>query len=122
MAKHILIIDDQKSMRSIITQMLKDKGYQVTAAGDGEEGLKRFNQDPGSFNLILADINMPKINGFEFLKIVKLQHSKIPVVFLTGINEDVAKIVGKEYKVDGIIKKPFQVEETLAIIEKLLNP
>ncbi|MEE8638112.1 MAG: response regulator, partial [Candidatus Margulisiibacteriota bacterium] len=120
MAKHILIIDDQKSMRSILTQMLKDKGYQVTAAGDGEEGLRRFNQDPGSFNLILADINMPKIDGFGFLKIVKLQHPKIPVVFLTGINEDVAKIVGKEHKVDGIIKKPFQVEETLAIIEKLL--
>jgi len=122
MAKHILVIDDQESARKIISQMLADKGYQVTLAADGEEGLRFFNLNPEAFDLILADVNMPKIDGFEFLKKVKHRSPASPVVFLTGVNEDVVKIIGKEYKVDGIIKKPFQVEATLEIIEKLLNP
>ena len=122
MAKHILVIDDQESTRKIISQMLRDNGYQVTSASDGEEGLAIFNQDPKAFDLILADINMPKIDGFEFLKRVKYRSPTKPVIFLTGINEDVAQYMGKEYQVEGIIKKPFIVEETLKIIEKFLNP
>jgi two-component system response regulator PilR (NtrC family)/two-component system response regulator HydG len=118
---NILVIDDQPSMRSFISQMLKDKGHQVSTAGDGEEGLKLFDQDPGSFDLVLADVNMPKIDGFEFLKEVKSNHPRTPVILLTGVNEDAAKYVGKEYKADGVIKKPFKVEETLAEIEKVIS-
>lgn len=120
MAAHILVIDDQESMRSIISQMLKNKGFQVSTANDGEEGLNLFNQNPESFSLVLADVNMPKIDGFEFLKRVKSDHPKTPVILLTGVNEDIAKYVGKEYKADGVIKKPFKVEETLAEIEKVI--
>lgn len=120
MAAHVLVIDDQQSMRSIIGQMLKDKGYQVTTANDGEEGLNLFNQNPESFSLVLADVNLPKIDGFEFLKKVKSDHPKTPVILLTGVNEDVAKFMGKEYKADGVIKKPFKVEETLEVIEKVI--
>ena len=122
MPKNILVIDDQESMRSIIGQMLTGAGYQVTSADDGEKGLMLFSQNPKSFHLILADINMPKIDGFQFLKQVKLGHPAIPVIFLTGINEEVAKIVGEEYHVDGIIEKPFKVEEALLVIENVLNP
>jgi len=118
---HILVIDDQASMRSFISQMLKDKGYQVSTAGNGEEGLKLFNQDPESFDLVLADVNMPKIDGFEFLKEVKSNHPQTPVILVTGVNEDAANYVGKEYKADGVIEKPFKVEETLAEIEKVIS-
>lgn len=121
MAKHILVIDDQESMRSIIGQMLKDKGFEVSAASDGEEGLALFNKNPEAIDLILADINMPKIDGFEFLKKVKHRSPASPVIFLTGVNEDVAKMVGGEHNVDGVIKKPFQVEEVLAVIKKSLS-
>lgn len=118
---HILVIDDQESMRSIISQMLKDKGHAVTTANDGEEGLNLFNQDPASFNLILADVNMPRIDGFEFLKEVKSAHPQTPVILITGINEDAAKYMGKEYRADGVIKKPFKVEAVLAEIEKIIS-
>ncbi len=121
MAAHILVIDDQESMRSIISQMLKNKGFQVSTANDGEEGLNLFNQNPGSFSLVLADVNMPKIDGFEFLKKVKSSHPQTPVILLTGVNEDIAEYVGKEYKADGVIKKPFKVEETLAEIQKVIE-
>jgi len=121
MAKHVLVIDDQESMRSIISQMLRDKGYIVTTATDGETGLNLFNENPASLDLILADVNMPKIDGFEFLKRVKEKLPKLPVVFITGVNEQVAEAVGAIYKVDGIIKKPFQVDTALKIIEKFLT-
>ncbi|MFC1511247.1 response regulator transcription factor [Candidatus Margulisiibacteriota bacterium] len=121
MAKHILVIDDQESMRNIVAQMLRNEGYQVSEADNGQAGLRLFVQNKYAFDLILADVNMPKIDGFEFLKKVKTLSPNSPVIFLTGINEEVAKTVGTEYKVDGIIKKPFVVEEALAVIQKALG-
>lgn len=121
MAKHVLVIDDQESMLNIIAQMLRDKGFAVSTALNGEEGFNVFIQDPDSFNLILADINMPKRDGFEFLKKIKSKHKLPPVIFVTGMNEDVIKVVGEEYKVDGIIKKPFIVEDALKVINEALK-
>ncbi len=118
---YILVIDDQASMRSILSQMLKDQGHEVSTANEGKEGLELFNQNPESFALVLADVNMPGMDGFEFLKEVKSSHPQTPVILLTGVNEDVAKYMGREYKADGVIKKPFKVEETLSVIEKILS-
>jgi len=118
MAK-ILVIDDQESMRSIISQMLRDKGHQVTTADDGEQGLELFKQD--TYDLVLADVNMPGIDGFELLRTVKSDHPTTPVILLTGVNEDAAQYVGKEYKADGVIKKPFQIEDTVKEIEKVIS-
>ena len=121
MRKSVLVIDDQDSMRGIICQMLKDKGYQVSNASNGEEGLAIFKKNPQSYDLVLADVNMPKIDGFELLKIIKSSFPNKPVILLTGVDENVAKVVGEEYKADGIIKKPFQVEDALKTIEKISN-
>lgn len=121
MEKHILVIDDQESMRSIISTVLKDKGYKVTAVDDGETALTFFKNNPDSFDLILADINMPKIDGFELLKIIKESHPKTPVVFLTGMNTEVTEIMGEKYNVDGIINKPFIVDDILATVKRIIS-
>ena len=117
---NILIVDDQESTRNFTQGMLSERGHQVMIANDGAEALQLFEQNPKLYNLIVADVNMPKIDGFEFLKRVKTAHPDIPVIFLTGMNEDVVKVVGKEYKVDAIIKKPFMVEEALKVIEEVI--
>ncbi|OGB88124.1 hypothetical protein A3H09_00335 [Candidatus Falkowbacteria bacterium RIFCSPLOWO2_12_FULL_45_13] len=121
MAKRILVIDDQESMLNIVAQMLRNKGFEVSTALNGEEGFNVFIQDPNSFNLILADVNMPKLDGFEFLKKIKSKYKLPPVIFVTGMNEDVIKVVGEEYKVDGIINKPFVVEDALEVINEALQ-
>ncbi|MFH1542221.1 MAG: response regulator [bacterium] len=121
MPKHILVIDDQESMRSITKSMLETEGYKVTEAEDGAEGLELFQEDPADFDLVLADVNMPKMDGFELLKAIKEEHLEIPVILLTGINENVAEAVGTIYKADAIIRKPYKVEEALAVIKKLLG-
>jgi len=115
---HILVVDDQESMRDIICHMLKDRGHDVEVAGNGEEGLALFQAAPHSFNLIVADVNMPKIDGFEFLKTVKSIDPKVPVILMTGMNEEVVGLIGQEYHADAVIRKPFIVEEALDIIEK----
>jgi len=114
---HILVVDDQECMRDIICHMLKDRGHDLEVAGDGEEGLAIFNAAPHSFNLIVADVNMPKLDGFEFLKIIKSTDPKIPVILMTGMNEEVVGVIGQEYHADAVIKKPFIVEQALDIIE-----
>ncbi|NQT30204.1 MAG: response regulator [Candidatus Saganbacteria bacterium] len=121
MAKHILVIDDQESMLTFASDMLLDKGYKVTSAKNGEEGLKAFRENPSSFDLVLVDVNMPKIDGFEVMKTIKKESSKTPVILLTGTNETIAQIIEQEYKGDGLIKKPFKVEDALDIIEKNLS-
>ncbi|MFC1568160.1 response regulator transcription factor [Candidatus Margulisiibacteriota bacterium] len=121
MVKRILVIDDQESMRSIISQMLKDKGHQVLAAADGEEGLKLFDQKPEMIDLVLADVNMPKKDGFEVLKAIKSNRPQTPVILMTGTNQDMAQYFGKEFKADGVINKPFVVAEVIKTIEKLLG-
>ena len=118
---HILVIDDQDSMRSIISQMLEDKGHQVATAEDGEQGLKIFETTPAAFDLIMCDVNMPKLDGFEFLQKVKKDHPQTPVILLTGTNPDMAQYIGKEYKANAILKKPFIVDEVMEIVGKLLK-
>lgn len=121
MAKRILVIDDQESMRSIIAQMLKGKGHTVIAAVDGEEGLKFFEQYKNEFDLVLCDVNMPKKNGFEVLQAIKSSRPATPVVLMTGTNEEMAGYFGKEFKAEAVINKPFVVDEALKTIEALLN-
>jgi two-component system alkaline phosphatase synthesis response regulator PhoP len=121
MAKRILVIDDQESMRSVATQMLGEKGHEIVTAGDGAEGWKIFEREGSTFNLVLADVNMPKLDGFELLKRIKTKSPKTPVILLTGTNEEMAQYFGKEFKADEVINKPFIVDEAVATIEKLLN-
>lgn len=121
MAKHIIIMDDQESMLQILSQTLKDQGFEVTTANDGEEGLSKIKANPQAFNLILADVNMPKLNGFELLQQVKQSQPRIPVVFCTSMAEGVVDMVGKEYHVDGVIKKPFEIEDVLKTINQVLK-
>ena len=115
---HILIVDDQESMLSIISHMLRDRGHDVDEATNGEEGFKIFEDNPSSFNLVVADVNMPKVDGFEFLKKIKSANPKLPVILMTGMNEEVVGVISEEYHADAVIKKPFVVDDALDMIEK----
>jgi len=118
---HVLVVDDQESMRSITSQMLIDAGYKVTQAEDGEEGIKKFEADPASFDLVMADVNMPKKDGFELLKSIKEKDPKLPVILLTGTNEDIAQYVGKEHKAEAVLTKPFILDEVMQVVKKVIS-
>ncbi len=78
----ILIIDDEKSIRKTLTEILTYEGYNIDEASDGEEGLKKFKEK--TFDLVLCDIKMPKLDGIEFLEKAKEINSDVPVIIISG--------------------------------------
>ncbi|MFT5521804.1 MAG: two-component system chemotaxis response regulator CheY [Enterobacterales bacterium] len=118
MAK-ILVVDDSSSMRQMIKFSLQSAGHTVTEAGDGKAGLLVVQN--GQFDLILTDLNMPIMNGFEFSKEVrKLSNFKYtPILMLTTESDSGKKRLGKAAGVTGWIVKPFKPEKLLATVNKL---
>ena len=110
MKEHILIIEDEKAIQSVLYELLIEAGYEVSLAGDGLEGLSLFHTQ--SFSLILLDIMMPKIDGYAVCELVR-KESKIPIIMLTAMDEEEAQIRAFELQVDDYITKPFSLKLVL---------
>ena len=101
----ILIIDDERSIRNVLKDILTNEGFKVDEAGDGEEGLKKFQSN--SYDLVLCDIKMPKLDGLEFLDSVIQSNSEVPVIMISGHgNIETAVDAVKKGAFDYIAKPP----------------
>lgn len=118
MKEHILIIEDEKAIQSVLYELLVDAGYEVSLAGDGVEGLMLFRAK--SFSLILLDIMMPKIDGYAVCELIR-KESEIPIIMLTAMDEETAQIRAFELRVDDYITKPFSLKLVLMRIEAVLR-
>ncbi len=127
MKKNILIVDDSPTLRASVNFVLIESGFNVLQAENGLIGLERLEEARKSkerINLIISDVNMPKMNGLEFLQAVKDKKSFsrfIPVIILTTEREDTLKRKGKEYGAAGWMTKPFKPELLLAVIKKFIR-
>ncbi len=102
---NILIIDDEKAIRNVLKEILTSEGFAVEEAPDGEEGLKKFSS--GSFDVVLCDIKMPKLDGIEFLQKVTEMGSEVPVIMISGHgNIETAVDAVKKGAFDYIAKPP----------------
>jgi len=102
---NILIIDDEKAIRKTLSEILSFEGYKIDEAADGEEGLKRFSEK--TFDLVLCDIKMPKIDGIEFLEKAREINADIPIIMISGHgNIDTAVEAVKKGAFDYISKPP----------------
>ncbi len=102
---HILIIDDEKSIRKTLTEILSYEGYKIDEASDGEEGLKKFKDR--NFDIVLCDIKMPKIDGIEFLEKAKEINNEVPIIIISGHgNIETAVEAVKKGAYDYISKPP----------------
>lgn len=102
---NILIIDDEKSIRKTLSEILSYEGYKIDEAGDGEEGLKRFREK--IYEVVLCDIKMPKLDGIEFLEKAKESNPDIPIIMISGHgNIDTAVEAVKKGAYDYISKPP----------------
>lgn len=102
---NILIIDDEKSIRKTLSEILSFEGYKIDEAGDGEEGLKKFSEK--TYDVVLCDIKMPKLDGIEFLEKAKAINSDIPVIVISGHgNIDTAVEAVKKGAFDYVSKPP----------------
>ena len=117
MAK-ILVVDDERVLVKGIKFNLENEGYQVEVGFDGEEAVEKARE--GSFDLILLDLMMPKIDGLQACMRIR-EFSTVPIIMLTARGEDTDKIIGFEYGADDYITKPFNLLELKARIRALLR-
>jgi DNA-binding response OmpR family regulator len=114
----ILVVDDDAALLEVMSIMLLSEGYRVLTAEDGSEALKLSEQE--SLNLVVLDIMLPRMSGFDVLKKLREQ-TDVPVVMLTAKSQSVDKVVGLELGADDYITKPFDTKELLARIKAILR-
>lgn len=117
----ILVVDDSASLRSMVTFTLKQQGYDVVEAGDGQEALGKAKG--GKFDLVLSDVNMPVMDGITFCtELRKLPAFKfVPVLMLTTESSDDMKQKGKAAGATGWLVKPFNPEKLLSTIKRVIR-
>ncbi len=114
----LLIAEDNQKINHNLSQYLQGKGFRTISAFNGEEALALFHQNP--VDLVLLDIMMPKIDGFEVCRQLR-QTSMVPIIMITARGEDFERIMGLDIGADDYIVKPFSSDEVVARINALLR-
>ncbi len=121
MSKTVLVVDDSVSMRQMVTFTLKGAGFAVVEAGDGKEAVAKLNGGAKP-NLVITDLNMPNMDGISLIKEIRgmAAHKFTPVLMLTTEAADNKKKEGQSAGATGWIVKPFNPDQMLATIKKVL--
>lgn len=114
----LLLIDDDRELCDLLIEYLATEGFNLEAVHDGEAGVEAALS--GKYNLILLDVTLPKLNGFDVLKKVR-QQSDVPVLMLTARGDDVDRIIGLEFGADDYLPKPYNHRELVARIKAILR-
>lgn len=115
----ILIVEDEPNMRLGLKDNLEFEGYEVDVAEDGETGLNKISEN--IYNLVLLDVMLPKMSGFDVCKKVRKKGSNTPIILLTAKGEEIDKVLGLELGADDYVTKPFSLRELLARIKAILR-
>jgi DNA-binding response OmpR family regulator len=118
MARSILVVDDEKTLRETLSEELETEGYDVIQAADGRAAVDMFRRHRP--DLILLDLMLPEISGTEVCRIIRAE-SGVPILMLTAKSAEVDKVVGLELGADDYVTKPFSFRELLARVRALLR-
>jgi DNA-binding response OmpR family regulator len=116
---HILVVDDEPAIVTVVRERLEREGFAVQAVASGEEALLHLKADPA--DLVVLDVMLPGIDGFEVLRRLRSAGDMVPVIILTARDEDVDKIVGLEMGADDYLVKPFNPRELSARVRAVLR-
>lgn len=123
MSETIMTVDDSASIRQMVSFTLKQAGYAVVEAVDGQDALTKLQSS--AVKMIITDLNMPNLDGIGLIRAVRTNpahpHRFIPIVMLTTESQDEKKLEGKEAGATGWIVKPFKPDQLLAVIRKVLG-
>lgn len=115
----ILVVEDEKRVADLLKIGLEENGYQVMVAYDGEMGLRLYQAD--SFQLVISDIILPKLNGFELCQSIRRADEQTPILMLTAPGTADDKLEGFDVGADDYMVKPFDFRELLARVRVLLK-
>ena len=117
--KRILIIEDDPAIQRGLMDALTAEHFDIHVSGDGSEGLKTAQQK--RVDLIILDIMLPGMNGFEICRELRSKGTDIPILMLTGKGEEMDKVLGLELGADDYLTKPFSIRELVARVKALLR-
>ena len=117
-APRILLVDDEQSLQTLLAFPLRKDGYEVVPALNGQEALDRLRET--SFDLVVLDLMLPKVDGFEVCRQVRAR-SSVPIIMLTARAEEIDKVLGLELGADDYITKPFSVREFRSRVKAVLR-
>jgi DNA-binding response OmpR family regulator len=118
MARTILVVDDETTLRETLVEALEAEGYRAIPAADGREALARFRADRP--DLVLLDLMLPELSGVEVCRILRAE-SAVPIIMLTAKTSEVDKVVGLELGADDYVTKPFSLRELTARIRVIFR-
>jgi DNA-binding response OmpR family regulator len=116
---NILIVEDEQRLAELLKKQLEDSGYRAEVAYDGYVGKKLIEKN--AYNLIILDINLPLMNGYDLCKEIRKTNSRIPIIMLTAFGTPDNKIAGFDAGADDYILKPFDFRELLARVNVFLR-
>lgn len=119
MSQRILLVEDEESIRDLIKLNLEIEGYEVVCLDNGKDVVKTYNQE--HFDLILLDVMLPEVDGFQVCEQIRLIDIHIPILMLTAKDAQSDKLTGLKKGADDYLTKPFNLEELLLRIEKLIR-
>ncbi len=122
MSKVIMTVDDSTSIRQMVAFTLGGAGYQVVEASDGMDALSKLG-DSTTIDMLVTDLNMPNMDGIELVRSVRAQsrHKFIPILLLTTESQEAKKQQGKAAGASGWIVKPFNANQLIDVVRKLLK-
>jgi CheY-like chemotaxis protein len=112
----ILVIEDEEHVRDILSAILIEGGHEVETASSGSQGIKMFEQK--EFDLVLTDLGMPEMSGWEVAEKVKSSNKKVPVALITGWNIELKESELKKSGVYLVVQKPFEVNQVLRLVQE----
>ncbi|MBK7426846.1 MAG: response regulator transcription factor [Saprospiraceae bacterium] len=115
----ILFVEDDQNLGIVIRDFLKLKGFNITLALDGVEGLEKYQSQP--YDICILDVNLPKMDGFQLAREIRKMNQEIPILFLTAKTMDEDKVEGFNIGADDYISKPFNIEELVLRIKVFLR-
>jgi len=115
----ILLVEDEENLHEALKLNLELEGYEVTSAFDGTEALKKINNE--YFDLIIMDIMLPEIDGISVTESVRVNHNEVPILILSARNSGADRVLGLKKGADDYLTKPFNLEELLLRVNKLID-
>jgi two-component system alkaline phosphatase synthesis response regulator PhoP len=115
----ILLVEDEENIREVVRMNLEMEDYEVVATGNGRQALKLFGEQ--HFDLVILDIMLPEVNGFQILEQIRLTNMEVPVIFLTAKDTTPDRIAGLRKGADDYLTKPFHLEELLLRVNNLIR-
>jgi CheY-like chemotaxis protein len=117
---HILIVDDEMSIREVARAALMRQGYRVTVASDGKEGLAQYRMHSDTISLLMTDVMMPVMDGAALINAVRAENQSLPIVAISGLDELEKRAILEAAGVGAFLTKPFSIATLLDVIGKQL--